>query len=114
MTLSLSTVGSFVLSSLDSKPAESFMKKVTVFDNDAGHAVGWNPNGIDITTFFINEPLAGNPDSSGSSAIVNVVNRVCSAAQVFAGTLEVVCTTPPADTASLDYIIINLPPNTVS
>ena len=92
------------------KPAESFMKKVTLFDDLAGNNRGWQPNGIDKTTFFISEPLAGIPDSLGSSAIVNVVNRVCSAAQVFDGTLEVVCTTPPADTARLDYTIINLPP----
>jgi hypothetical protein len=93
--------------------AESFMKKVTLFDNAAGNARGWNPNGVSTTIFFITEPLAGNPDSLGSNAIVNVVNRVCSAGQVFDGILEVVCTTPPADTASLDYTIINLPPNPV-
>jgi hypothetical protein len=61
--------------------------------------------------FFITDPLAGNSESLGSSAIVNVVNRVCSAAQVFDGTLEVVCTTLADNTARLDYTIINLPPN---
>jgi hypothetical protein len=53
------------------KPAESFMKKVPVADNAAGHARGWNPNGV-ATTFSITEPLAGNPINIGSSAIGNL------------------------------------------
>jgi hypothetical protein len=27
------------------KPAESFMKRVTLIDNAAGNALGWNPDG---------------------------------------------------------------------
>jgi hypothetical protein len=37
------------------KPAESFMKKVTLLDNPAGNAKGWDPNGVTIH-FFISEP----------------------------------------------------------
>src|ERR687891_2841872 len=29
------------------KPAESFMKVVTVLDNAAGNARGWNPDGVE-------------------------------------------------------------------
>lgn len=28
------------------KPVESFMRRVTVVDNAAGNAVGWNPDGL--------------------------------------------------------------------
>jgi hypothetical protein len=37
------------------KPAESFMKDVSVFDNPAGNAIGWDPDGIE-TSFEISEP----------------------------------------------------------
>ncbi|MGI0045376.1 MAG: hypothetical protein ACRD47_16870, partial [Nitrososphaeraceae archaeon] len=37
------------------KPAGSFMKRVTVLDTTGGHAVGWNPDGL-TTQFTINEP----------------------------------------------------------
>ena len=98
-----------------SKPSEGFMKKVKVRDTAAGNARGWNPDGA-TTTFMISEPLAGNPSSSGSSAIINVDDGVvtdplCNAGQVFGGVISIVCATAPSDGSDLDYTIINLPPN---
>jgi hypothetical protein len=100
------------------KPAESFMKKVFVADTEAGHAVGWNPDGI-TTGFSITEPLAGNPSPLGSSAIINVqdfisgVDILCGAGRVFLGTIGIVCATAPPDGSDLDYTIVNLPPHQI-
>jgi hypothetical protein len=92
------------------KPAENFMKKVNVNDFPGGHAVGWNPDGV-ATVFEISEPLASD---FNAGAIINVdstvaADPVCSASQVFAGQIEIFCTSPPADGSTLDYIIINVP-----
>jgi hypothetical protein len=89
------------------KPAESFMKRVTLFDDPAGNALGWNPDGF-TSGFTITEPLAV---ASESNVIVNVGGRICNAGFVFFGTISILCDSGPVEGSSLEYTIINLPPH---
>jgi hypothetical protein len=40
------------------------MKRVTVCDDAPRHAVGWDPDGVEII-FFITEPLVGTSSGAG-------------------------------------------------
>ena len=51
------------------KPAESFMKRVTLQDNAAGNTLGWNPDGVQ-TNFGIEEDRHFGGDSTMVSIIV--------------------------------------------
>jgi hypothetical protein len=90
------------------KPNMDFVKRVFLIDNSAGHALGWNPNGV-ATAFEISESFAVN-----SGVIVNIDSQVasdpvCSASQTFQGQIEIWCTSPPADGSDLLYTVINGP-----
>ncbi|MGI0043560.1 MAG: hypothetical protein ACRD47_07600, partial [Nitrososphaeraceae archaeon] len=93
------------------KPAESFMKRVTVFDDPAGHAVGWDPNAA-TNSFSISEP-----DASGFNTAyvgVTVLGGLCQSRDQFpAGTFQIACPSPPNDGAILNYLLVNLPANFV-
>jgi hypothetical protein len=91
------------------KPAESFVKSVILHDDAAGHALGWDPNGV-TTAFEIVESQTG-PDATAFVNVDSIVaaDPVCSASQVFAGQIEVWCTSPPADGSLLAYTVINVP-----
>jgi hypothetical protein len=92
------------------KPAESFMKKVSVFDNAAGHAVGWDPNGAS-TVFTISEPAIVATD--GIFFTVEVVNTICAVDTHFSGTFQVRCQEAPIDSSALRYVVGNLPEHIV-
>jgi hypothetical protein len=86
------------------------MKRVTVFDTPAGHAVGWNPDGA-TTTFTILEPAITAFDSSFPIiALRNAVNVVCviSDFNPFPGAFSVACITAPPDGTELHYVVENL------
>jgi hypothetical protein len=98
------------------KPAESFMKRVSVEDTPAGHAVGWNPNDAD-TLFTILEPEVVGFDFTFVGVVVDSafdVNHFCDTVNQFTdGRFTIACSTPPSEEAFLDYIVVNLPPHVI-
>jgi hypothetical protein len=98
------------------KPAESFMKRVSVEDTPAGHAVGWNPNDVD-TLFTILEPEVVGFDFTFVGVVVDSafdVNHFCDTVNQFMdGRFTIACSTPPSEEAFLDYIVVNLPPHVI-
>jgi hypothetical protein len=98
------------------KPAESFMKDVTVFDDAPGHAVGWDPTGAQ-TSFTISEQEAGG----GTFISVEVrggdnINRNCDTVAISdaANNFVINCLSAPPNGAFLHYVVMNLPPQFVS
>jgi hypothetical protein len=102
--------------------AESFMKRVSVFDDDAGHAVGWDPDGIG-TGFLISEPaVSGNvnepffivevtdPEGFGIEVNCYATGHPPSIPDVFG----VVCDNPVPNGFVLHYVVGNLPAHVVS
>jgi hypothetical protein len=95
------------------KPAESFMKRVTLLDNAAGNAVGWNPDGA--TTFF----TISDTDVSGfHNAFISVTvsfgfdtNYSCDVVDQGnpSDTFQIQCSSAPANFEALHYVVINLP-----
>jgi hypothetical protein len=110
-------VGSNVIadnSITSTKPAESFMKRVTVLDNPAGHAVGWDPNGA-TTTFLISDSSVSDPNISYVSATVLQSGTIyCLAAFNNPGDIVLACQTAPTEGAPLQYMVTNLPAQVVS
>jgi hypothetical protein len=99
------------------KPAESFMKRVSITDSPNGHAVGWDPNGATIT-FSIDEPAVSGSDSGFVSISVDPsgsdTNHFCNTVTQFEGGFRVTCSTAPEDLAILDYVVENLPQHIIS
>jgi hypothetical protein len=99
------------------KPAESFMKRVTLQDNAAGNAAGWNPDGV--TTFFtITEPEALGSIGSFASVTVDTpldTNYFCDVVDQGSpgAAFQIRCFSPPVDGDNLDYVVINLPPHLI-
>jgi hypothetical protein len=94
--------------------AESFMKRVRVLDDAAGHAVGWDPDDVE-TSFTISEP-----------ALTCVIPGVCSFISIFVlglGSCQVIdfradidphrfqilCSSAPIGGSQLHYVVENLP-----
>ncbi len=94
------------------KPAESFMKRVTVFDSPAGHAVGWDPDGVD-KIFSISDPAIGSRATTYVIASVMPIstNQVCQVADATGppGAFQLLCDVAPVNTADLKYVVVNLP-----
>jgi hypothetical protein len=98
-----------------SKPNENFMKRVTLTDNAAGNALGWNPNGA-ITQFAITETALSTDTSSYVSVFVEnfaapfpncIVTSINSNVDIF----NIACNSAPLNGAELNYIVENLPAN---
>ena len=98
-----------------SKPAQSFMKRVTVLDNAAGHLVGWDPNGA-ATLFFISEPAIATKDDTFVNILVGGTLNNCEVNGIFGGPHQftILCEFPPESGAQLHYVIENLPAHVVS
>jgi hypothetical protein len=95
------------------KPAESFMKNVVIFDNDAGHAVGWNPDGV--TTSFNISPAPGV--TSGITEQIVPTGGVspgplysnCGMTQSGSESFFLICEHPPANGIALRYLRVDIP-----
>jgi hypothetical protein len=101
------------------KPAESFMKRVTLIDDPGGHAVGWDPDGA-ITIFSISEPaISSDLDNSFFTAHVHFSNpgigALCGIVDYdnVAKEFKVRCTSAPADGDELHYVVGNLPEHVI-
>lgn len=82
------------------KPAESFVKIVEVNDTPAGHAVGWDPNGVD-TFFIITDPniigAPSGPVTSYVSAVTTGPTPTCKTSSIVNGAFTLECETAPPD-----------------
>jgi hypothetical protein len=102
------------------KPAESFMKRVTVLDNAAGHAVGWDPDGSTLA-FGIFEPdmseNRNNPfiivEVTGPNHISNFMLCHASGEDTPPDIFVVFCDSAPPNVSELHYVVGNLPEHTV-
>jgi hypothetical protein len=104
----------------DVSPA--FMIRKTLKDDDAGHAVGWNPG--DTSTFNIRDPDAAVSSMTSDSVFISVMSRnngavgACWVSNTVSNTVEdffsVYCSASPDDGSELHYIITKLPPHVVS
>jgi hypothetical protein len=91
------------------KPNEGFMKRVTLLDNAAANALGWNPNGV-TTAFTITEPAVSGVNSAYITASVQLGGAPdCRVTGQFGGGFLLVCDAPPGDFAELHYVVENLP-----
>ncbi len=97
------------------KPAKSFMKRVTVFDDAVGHAVGWDPDGVDVS-FQISEPAVSGRDTTYVTARVFPTNQGqgCQVADANTGGFVFLCDVAPGETADLHYVVENLPAQLVT
>jgi hypothetical protein len=97
--------------------AQSFMKKVTVLDDAAGNAVGWNPDGSTID-FDISEPAVDNVQTTYVNLYVyggGIPNTPdCRPVSLNPGHLDIRCDIPPQPGDELQYVVENLPPHIVS
>lgn len=96
------------------KPAESFMKRVFVTDTEAGHDVGWDPNGV--TSFFtITDPAVSSVTTAFVSfSIGATIVTNCEGANPGVGQFTFSCEFPPSNNAELQYVVTNLPANVIS
>jgi hypothetical protein len=97
------------------KPAEAFMRRVTLLDDPAGNDLGWNPNGV-TTDFTITEILF--LDESLISINLENADNVCSVDDYFVlgppTRFSIKCVTAPPAGAELHYLLINLSSNLAS
>jgi len=91
-----------------------FMVRKTVSDDDAGHAVGWDPNGVK-NQLRISEPNA-KADSLVFIAIFNNFPSACTGNSSIdpSPAIFVTCSTAIGDHAQLNYILFNLPNQVVT
>jgi hypothetical protein len=101
------------------KPNANFMNRVTVADTPAGHAVGWNPDGI-MVNFIIFEPLVETLNSVffiievESSVFQNHFCDVISHSDVVPAVFSIRCSSAPSDGSTLHYVVGNLPEHVIS
>jgi hypothetical protein len=99
------------------KPAESFMKKVVVFDDMAGNLVGWDPDNTD-QTFTISEPAISS--DTGAHISIEVVDALqsndCEVTfhSATSKTFDIICGQPVDGGSQLHYVVENLPAHVVS
>jgi hypothetical protein len=95
------------------KPSESFMKRVLIFDNDAGHAVGWNPDGV--TTSFTISPAPGVMGGFTEQIVLTggvspgPLYSNCGVTQLSFDSFSLICEHPPADGIGLRYLRVDIP-----
>ncbi len=95
------------------------MKRVTLQDNAAGNALGWNPDGVQ-TNFGIEEDRHFGGDSTMVSIIVESLplgstNHLCDPVNVASDAVEgfdIVCSSAPPEGSVLHYVVTVLPPHT--
>jgi hypothetical protein len=91
------------------KPAQGFMKRITLLDNAAGNALGWNPDGV-LTAFDITEPGSLGEFIGYVSAPVRLSGVTnCQVGFQTAGEFSMDCEFPPVNGAQLPYVVVNLP-----
>jgi hypothetical protein len=99
--------------------AESFMKQVQLFDDAAGNAAGWNPDGSSLT-FSIN-PAPGVTGGSGNFIVIMqpaeaIIPTNCDVPwpTISFQEFNIVCDNAPQNGATIKYLSINLPNQVIS
>jgi Matrixin len=93
--------------------AQSFMKRVTLNDDAAGHAKGWDPNGA-FEIFTISDSNAIDPESYFASIeVIDSANTkyLCSVIEPLINGFQIDCSPAPNAGSTLNYLLTNLPPN---
>jgi len=92
-----------------------FMVRKTMYDDDAGHAHGWDPDASTTSYAIFDSDITGASDDEFVSVMVRYGNAVyCTAATADTGLFVVHCNSAPGDSAVLDYIITRLPSHVVT
>ena len=91
------------------------MKRVTVLDNAAGHAVGWDPDGAKTTFLIFDQDVSGQftafintQAQSGSST-----DRPCAPLLQLTGNFDISCSSASPEGSVLHYVVENLPSHIV-
>lgn len=93
----------------------TFMVRKTLYDDDAGHAQGWDPNGSTKSFAIFDSNIAGASDSEFISVMIRYANLAyCTASPGDTGLFVVHCNNAPVDSAVLDYVVTKLPANVVT
>jgi len=93
----------------------SFMIRKTLYDDDAGHAHGWDPNGSTKSFAIFDSDIQGASDSEFISVMIRYANLAyCTSSPGDTGLFVVHCNNAPVDSAVLDYVITKLPANVVT
>jgi hypothetical protein len=95
--------------------AQSFMKRVTLLDNPAGNALGWDPDNVD-QSFTISEPAISSDNSAFISIEVRDQPGAHSSCDVVdhsatTKTFSIECEQPVDGGIQLHYVVENLPPH---
>jgi len=97
----------------DVSPA--FMIRKTLYDDEAGLAHGWDPNGSTKSFAIFDSDISGASDSEFISVMIRYANLAyCTASPGDTGLFVVHCNSAPVDSAVLDYVITKLPANVVT
>ena len=92
-----------------------FMIRKTLYDNDAGHFHGWNPDASTTAYAISDSDISGAFNSEFVSVMIRNGNPVfCAAAGADAGLFVVYCNSAPGNSAELDYVITKLPSHVVT
>jgi hypothetical protein len=85
------------------------MKRVTLTDDPAGNALGWDPSGT-LSFFDITEPAITTNHGAFVDIFVTGLLDNCEVNAVFdLGIFRIICENPPASGAELHYVVENLP-----
>jgi hypothetical protein len=93
----------------------NFMIRKTVYDDAAGHAHGWDPNGSTKSFAIFDSDISGASDSEFINVMIRYSNLAyCTTSPGDTGVFVVHCDSAPIDSAVLDYVITKLPANVVT
>ena len=112
------TSGSFVIKSIVGEDVSpSFMIRKTLLDDAAGHAQGWDPNGVQFFRVITDSDITAPLDSTFVSVMIRgSANAVCDVTDTAIGSFSVNCLggAAPAENAQLHYEISKLPSHVVT
>jgi hypothetical protein len=97
------------MASMDNDLTTGFRISKNLFDDNAGHLMGWNPNGVK-TDFEISDGVISTA-THDEIYVTSTSSDGCQATQrlVFTSQMLVKCDTPPAENDALNYIVTKLP-----
>jgi hypothetical protein len=92
-----------------------FMIRKTLYDDDAGHTHGWDPDSSTTAYAISDSEFSGASNSEFVSVMISNGNPAfCAAAGADVGLFVVYCNSAPGNSAQLDYVITKLPAHVVT
>jgi len=112
---------SFVIKAIEGLDISPYlMVRKTLNDNTAGHAHGWDPNGVK-TDFTISDGDVQIEEEAGDQTFITLMLRdshatksICMVNDIEEANFFMNCNTPPASSAELHYEIHKLPANVIT